>query len=92
MRKTKTTLTYYTFKIILEDLQHIPRTGEQINIYNLLDTDEERRQLNERHKGSLYAVDIVHDFEPDGTHIIDIMLSEECTDVNDFFLLTQTQD
>lgn len=92
MRKTKIIFKYYTFQVILEDLQFVPRTGEQINITNLLDTNADRKRLNERHQGLLYVVDIIHDFDTDGTHIIDIMLSENWTDVNDFFLSTQTQN
>jgi len=63
----------------------IPRIGEKIDIYNLIETPPERIEYNKFKKdGVLFVIDIFHEINQ-SEQVIEVTLSNELEFKNDFY-------
>ena len=63
----------------------IPRIGEKVDIYNLIETPSERKEYNQFKKdGVLFVIDILHDLSQT-EQVIEVTLSNDLVFKNDFY-------
>jgi hypothetical protein len=63
----------------------IPRIGEKVDIYNLIETPDERIEYNKFKKdGVLFVIDIFHDISQT-EQVIEVTLSNDLDLKNDFY-------